>query len=374
MIRFDKDGYTNDPETIRLAIIENMIAYVRGMGYPDQWNGKNIVEHFTGIMDRVEFPETFYEFACNLSNADGLNFYRATNIADFSAGKLDTSMTLLKYHYYRFAKSGKVMYKIRPKMVERLNNIEISFPGKLLVAPHKEFVISMPFGIINTNLGSLVSIYVSSEPFTAKGYLDDKTITSDRGVMDIVREHGDNINRTLRAIGVFYDNKNAQSGQTAYYQLPIVEDMDVQKQFSEMISKVSFENKESVNVIFNMVLNFCAYLSTKDPDIQKVLGIKYTSSSNPKKQRLAEMNNRLYGYDYVDVGRIYDTRYVSTSSGSGRQILKRFLVRAHIRAQWYGPKTDGPGTEQRLILIEEFEKGSDLNTELQSKQTLVGDG
>jgi hypothetical protein len=352
MIFFDKDGYTHNP-----SLTTELIKARYNNAYGKNASAKDVEGHLPRSL------ETFYSF---IKSNDGEKYLSATddsakesNIMSLvRGGDQDTNRLLLTYHWSRFVNDGKIVYKVRPAKTEFLRDIELHIPGNMLVAPHKEFLISLPFGAISTDLGYLVNIYVSSEPFTPEAY-NNNILRTDGGVGAIIKEHGHSIKRVIRAMGIFHKNQHDPSGDTAYYHLPVVENMDVTEQFELMMSLSPHALVDSVKVVFNMVLNFCAYLSTKDPDVQNVLGIHYTASSNEKKARQTEVKNRLYGYSYKDVGRIYDERRTYENRGSsGKTVLKRFKVRTHIRAQWFGPKTNGPGTEQRLIIIEEHEKGS----------------
>jgi hypothetical protein len=368
MILLDENGYANTMDTTITDMACKMAINVvkRGVAPQDESSVAGLVQHYKNMIMNDKIPVPLESFADFVKSDFFVSLHRGMDEAAGQNEQAKTNHFLIYYHMYRFLEYGKIVYKIRPRMLERIKNITLDVPANLLVAPHKEFVISIPFGMIATNLGSLVNIYVSSEPFNVAHYSEGNGFfRTDGGVGAMVALKGASLKRNIRAMGIFYKKTDDPGGETAYYQLPIADDMNVQEIFDFMVNKIEFENKDSVRTVFNLVLNFCCYLCTKDPDIQKVLGIQYKPlpRCNPKKLRLAERNAHLYGYDYIDVGRIYDTRYTGGSYGlsGGKIILKRFTVRSHIRAQWYGPRSEGvPGTEQKLILIEEYEKGDDL--------------
>lgn len=348
MIFFDKDGYYHHP-----SVLSKEVASVRLLMLGITDDADKYIKSIESESREKLSKETFHDFVKDIwsSDRDRFAFFGHTMLSD------DVSSALMMYHWSRFLSSGRIVYKIREHKANFLKDIKLEIPARMLVIPHKEFIISIPFGCIQTPIGHLVNIYVSTEPYDASWYTSGYYKT-DGGVGDLVSKHTD-IKRVVRAYGIFQPDKHSFAGRTIYYQMPIVEDMDIQELFDFLISRASFESKECVATVFNFVLNFCAYLSTKDPDVQNVLGIKYKcTTGNPKKIRQAEFNNRLYGYNYTDVGRIYDTRYISESSGSGQKILKRFKVRSHIRAQWFG---SAENKHQKLIIINEYEKGTDLS-------------
>lgn len=280
----------------------------------------------------------------------------------------NTNLALMYYHLNRFFQHGSMTYKIRHEKVEFLKEIELKIPGKMLVLPHDQFVISIPRGSLETSQGHLLNIYVAQEKFDEDVYKDGK-YEVEQNIADIVKNNPGKIKRMIRCYAVSYKD-GADDGVTSYYQFPILEDEDIWEQFTHLVNTTkAYEHKDTTMQVFNLMLNFCAYLSCPDPEIEKVLGvIRKPTKIGSKKWKHSEKYNLINGYSYYDVGRItaersgrdmdfiFSIKDIQEENGS----IIRFKVRRHIRAQWYGPRQDDkPGTEQKLILIEEHWKGTD---------------
>jgi len=296
------------------------------------------------------------------------------NMQDKFAG--NTNLALMFYHLNRFFQYGSVTYKIRKEKVEFLENIELNIPGKLLVLPHDEFMISIPSGSIRTSQGNMLNIYVAQEKVDESVYQNGK-YEVEQNILDLIKANPGKIKRMIRCYAISYQD-GAEDRTTSYYQFPVIEDEDVWEQFKELVRTTkAYEHKDTTLKVFNLMLNFCAYLSCPNPDIERILGIiKKPIKHGSKKWKKAERDNLINGYHYFDVGRIYSTRYDSEwefdpdgiKEPMGKRYVYRFKVRRHIRAQWYGPRQeDKPGTEQKLIMIEDHWKGDDVKTAFKPK-------
>jgi hypothetical protein len=268
------------------------------------------------------------------------------------------------YHVERFFQCGALTYKIRKEKVDFLRDVQLSIPGRLLVIPHDEFMISIPRGAIKTSQGDLLNIYVCQEEFDEAFY--SRVVYEVEGnIKKLVQDHPGKIKRIIRCYSVSYSGTDESSGRVNFYQLPVIEDEDVWEQFQALVdTSIGNTNRDTIKEVFNLVLNFCAYLSCPDPEVEKRLGIvRKPKIIGSKKWRAAEKENMVNAYDYFDVGRITAARYCSDSISyqeAGRTV-RRFKVRRHIRAQWFGSKEGGkPGTEQKLIMIEDHWKGDDV--------------
>lgn len=308
-----------------------------------------------------------------------------TKFYDFAIALLDkykdnTNLHLMMFHLQRFFQYGAITYKIRQEKVEFLQNVELDIPAHLLILPFDEFMISIPKGAIQTSQGHLLNIYCEQEPFDESVYLDGR-YQVEENIIQLIKDNPGKIKRLLRCYAVSWKD-GADDGLTSYYQFPIIEDQSVWEQFLYLVNTTKqYEHKDTIKEVFNLMLNFCAYLSCPNPDIEKVLGvIRKPSNPGSKKWRQAEKSNLITGYNYFDVGKVYANRYkndwVFDPDGAdqpiGKRHIIRFKVRRHIRAQWYGSKADGkPGTEQKLILIEDHWKGDDVKDAFKPKMVEV---
>lgn len=390
MIDFDKLGYTNSfPFMVQTEAMKTVteMENVQRIGSVLEWSAlvKRVMPwlgEFEKIMAKSFDYKSFVEFLTQFRirrSQDPVGFFMRDYARSMGSDYIYDMVNeaLISYHTLRFIANGKSVYKIAPRKAEFLAGIKLEIPGSLLVIPHPEFMISVPKGIIKTGYGDLLNIYVSEDVFEPKWY-EQANYETDAGVKWALSQG--EVKRIVRALGVFY-TEGGSNTRTAYFQLPVVEGIGVVEMFTKMCELSPHDMKPLVEAVFGFTLNVCAYLGTKEPEIEKVLGIKYetTAKANPKKIKIADRNRRLYGYNHVYVGRIYDERYrdggedIEVDDGNGGKIIRRFKVRAHIRAQWYGAKTEAsPGTHQQLILIKEFEKGADLDVALSSKVVVVG--
>ncbi len=270
------------------------------------------------------------------------------------------NLHLMFFHLYRFFQNGAITYKIRKEKVDFLKDITLGIPANLLVLPFNEFMISIPRGCIKTNQGDLLNVYVSQEPFSKEIYNDDKYMTDDN-IKNIIENN--DIKRIIRCYGICFKEGVDDGGQTNYYQFPVIENQDVSEQFNKLVSSANnYPNKDMTQQIFNLMLNFCAYLSVPNADIAKVMGVtRNPTVVGSKRWRAAQRHNITEAYNHFDVGRIYAERCHSDTISYQKtgKMLRTHKVRRHLRAQWYGEKKDGaPGTEQKIIMIEEFWKGN----------------
>jgi len=291
----------------------------------------------------------------------------------------DINAMLGSYHFYKCIYHRAITYKIRPKMVDFFESSKLDFPARLFLTPHDEFMISLPIGAVETELGSLVNIFVSTEDFDYSAYKDGGQITTQKNISDLIANNPDKIKRMIRCYAICYDKNNldVSTGKTVYYQLPILEDEKIYDQFlSLMETSGSFIHKNAAIKMFDIVLKFCAYLiGSKCPDMVRVPGsIRQPKAGNVKKEKQADKHNAIHGYDFFDVGRICqsnpsEVEYIRDAHGV---LKKHFKVRRHYRAQWYGAKSEESpsGTHQSVIVIEEFEKG-DLGKEMKPKINIV---
>lgn len=260
---------------------------------------------------------------------------------------LDINRLLLLYHIKRFMVSSSVSYKIRPKMVDFFESSKLDFPGRLFLTPHDEFMISLPVGSVETELGSMLNIYVSTEAFDYSAYENESSITTQKNISDLIANNPGKIKRMIRCYAICYDKNNldVSAGKTVYYQLPILEDEKIYDQFMNLMdTSEAFQYKSVAIKMFDVVLKFCAYLiGSKCPDMVKVpASIRQPKLGNPKKQKQAERHNATNGYDFFDVGRICqsnpsEVEYIRDAHGV---LKKHFKVRRHYRAQWYGAKSE----------------------------------
>jgi len=283
------------------------------------------------------------------------------------------------YQMGQFYQGGEITYKIRSAKAEFLRDIKLHIPGSAVLVPFKSFLISFPFGRDD----GILNIFVHADKLDEKEVDDivspDSKIVLDPDLRELMLAHKGHIKKQFRILCVISKSRKQEDFENFYYQFPIIEDMDMQEQIISM-TKMGKGQKhfDKIDTSFNFVCNFCAYLGTRDPDVQKILGIKMVAlkTTNPKKLRNAASRLVTGGYDYYDVGRIYDERraYGKCEPGSdGKMIFKRFKVRAHIRMQWFGKRSEtSPGEEQKPVLIEEYEKGDDLNEVLGARETVVG--
>ena len=329
---FDKNGFYYAPyATLKMLMIKEM---------KEEPTFDQVVQTSRDIAKTARY-DTFPRFAIEKSGVFGG----------------DTNLHLMMFHTFRFFQDGAITYKIRKEKVDFLKDITLSIPANLLVLPFNEFMISVPSGAIVTSQGNLLNIYVSQEPFVESNYNDQYEV--EPNVMELIKSN--KIKRIIRCYGISYKD-NEETGVTNYYQFPIIEDQDVAEQFNKLIDSAAHKyNKDTTKAMFNFMLNFCAYLSVPNADVAKVLGVtKRPTKVGSKKWRNAERQNLVESYNYFDVGRIYAERCHSDSVShqeTGR-FVRMHKVRRHLRAQWYGEKKDGAlGTEQKVILIEEFWKG-----------------
>jgi len=255
---------------------------------------------------------------------------------------------IIAYHMSRYNKFGKTTYVIRRNKFDYLKNIKLKFNGDMLIVPFKEFIISVPD---NTIASQPANIFVSIEDIS-----DTKNIRLDHVISSYIKDKG--ASRILRILAII-GNKTQM-----YMQIPIVDNIPVCDSSNYIIESARGvgQDGDTYNSIINIVVNFSAYLTIKDPDVQVILGIKYKMPGKEKKRNAILKKMQRNGYDHYDVGRIYDERviYENSHGASGKSIKKKFMVHAHIRSQWYGVKTDeNPnGTHQKNIIIESFEKGA----------------
>ena len=271
------------------------------------------------------------------------------------SGRGETVGFVRTFMIHNFLKNGEMVYKIREKKVRYLKDVSLDIPASLFIIPFKSFMISLPNTSLEAEFGSILNIFVSEEIINES--IDSYT-SSD--VLGIIKNN--NIKRRIRCLGVMFSGVEPVRLKCIHYQMPIIEDRSAREQFDDLMKLYNGEDKDAIIKMFGFVLTFCAYLSTTDPDVEKVLGIKHKIPEN-KFLRIIERNKvRSESYDYFDVGKIYDTKYDEgeySTNASGYKIFKRFKVRTHFRAQWYGPKTDNkPGSLQKIIIIQEFVKGS----------------
>lgn len=379
----DKNGYYHSPAFIFKHLARNNFTMLaRRKGFSDDYadtflENPSVLNEYKKII-RSRRCENFYDFVIGsqfrLRDNSKDNFRNAEDgFVDAISDEVgDTNTLLCYYHYYRFMSLGEHIYKIRRYKAEYLRGINLDIPANLLVLPHDEFLMSIPMGAIQTSQGSLLNIYVSQEKFDPKVY-DDPRYEVQKNVVEVIKNNP--ISRIIRCYGISKKNEG-DSGQSIYYQMPIIEGQSIKGQFMHLIDTSVFEHKEAIITMFGLMLNFCAYLSTKDPDVESVLGIRHKSTSNnPKKIRNCMKMDDMYGYKYNDVGRIYDTRYNSDSISHSDlgYIVRLHSVRRHIRAQWYGPRIDGkPGTHQQLIIIEEHVRGGEIGDVFQPRPVIVG--
>ena len=298
---------------------------------------------------------------------------------DFAIDSLDklgsnNNILLMMFHLQRFFQMGATTYKIRKEKVEFLQNIELNIPANLLILPFDEFMISVPKGSITTSQGDLLNVYVCQEPFDPEIYKDGR-YEVEENIAELIKNNPGKIKRLIRCYGISWKEGN-DDAETTYYQMPVIEDRDIWEQFLHLVNTTqAYEHKDTIKQIFNLMLNFCAYLSCPNPDIEKILGvIRKPIQIGSKKWRQAEKSNLVSGYGYFDVGKVYATRYHSDiiSYQETGIYVRKFKVRRHIRAQWYGSKADGkPGTEQKLIMIEDHWKGGGLKDAFKPKMMEV---
>lgn len=287
----------------------------------------------------------------------------------------DTNLHLMMFHTFRFFQDGAITYKVRKEKVEFLKDITLTIPANLLVLPFNEFMISMPTKSLVADQGNILNIYVSQEPFIESAYLDER-YEVEANIMKLIKDNPGKIKRIIRCYGISYTD-NDVNGTTNYYQLPIIEDQDIAEQFNKLIDSSAYQiHRDTTRVIFNFMLNFCAYLSVPNADVAKILGVtKRPIQVGSKKWRNAERQNIIESYNYFDVGKIYSERFRSGSESyqKGERSVSIHKVRRHLRAQWYGPRSEEkPGTEQRVILIEEHWKGGEVGDAFKPKIVEVG--
>jgi hypothetical protein len=361
MYLLDKEGYYYAPYATLKTV---MLA-----GTQKEPTFNEVVEAARKTAKEPQFVR-FYDFAMSMmSKADPR---QASN----------TNLQLMLFHLQRFFQYGAITYKIRKEKVEFLQNVELDIPANLLILPFDEFMISIPKGTIQTSQGHLLNIYCEQEAFDEKIYLDGR-YEVEENIKQLIAANPGKIKRLLRCYAISWKD-GADDGMTSYYQFPVIEDENVWNQFLHLVDTTKeYKHKDTIKEVFNLMLNFCAYLSCPNPEVEKVLGIiRKPANPNSKKARAAERDNLVNGYTYFDVGRIYANRYNSNdewmfdpdgvNQPAGKRHIIRFKVRRHIRAQWYGSKANGkPGTEQKLILIEEHWKGDDVKEAFKPKMVEV---
>lgn len=282
------------------------------------------------------------------------------------------------YHYGRFLHHGEIVYKVRKAKAEILNDAKIDVPGDLMVLPFKEFMISLPFGTITTQFGSMLNIFVGEEEFDEE-YYDGNVAEFDKPIKDLLAQKKDDILKVIRVYVLYMKKERTNFIKSFFYQMPITDgSITAQQEFLAERCTTQGGHRDEFRAVFKFVLAFCCYLCTPDPDIQKVLGVKkeIRPASSDKKNRRKLQYNRIYSHNYYDVGRITDKRIqqVGDARGDGSVEIAAHRVRAHIRAQWYGKRQETkPGKYQSLIYIDSFVKGTKNLERLQERRdTVVG--
>lgn len=241
------------------------------------------------------------------------------------------------HHYFR----QPVTYKVRKNKYDFLMRTKFKIMGNLIQAPFSNFVLCLPSNTLRTRA---VTIFI--EVGTISKLKQDEEFYV---INKLVNQY--NIKRYISLQMMESD------GDATRTTMPIIEDMEVEQMLH--VSNRTNLAKEDKN-IFEIIIKTLLYLTTKNVDIQKELGITYALGNNPKKRRNQLRKMNMDSYTHYDIGRLYDNRVASTSSGQ-RGVGKNAacLVAGFYKAQWYGKKTEIKpfGTHQEVIWIDSYSKG-----------------
>ena len=281
---------------------------------------------------------------------------------------------------------GEKTFKIRPGMTEDLKHITIKMPFSYIYPPYQTTHIMIPWGSLPCMDGQVTNIYI----------IDGQKELNWPGTKELLQKRlGEPPDRLLflffmidtdRTITIEELMSGAELGDRHYWMpIPIFDSKDCSDILRDALHYgkryFSFEtaknnkplNPKDYSSLYNFVMSFFAYLSADERDVIDVKGQKERvvpaalKNIGPAFASVLEHNYR-NTYRYFDVGRTHEGSEFYYENE--RKIKVRFMVKTHMRLQWYGSRADGrPGEEQRPKMIKSFIKGAKFEDE--SPKTII---
>jgi hypothetical protein len=260
----------------------------------------------------------------------------------------------LVYAHYRLMTSGNMTFLVAKALGDALFNTDFSVSMQDLKFPSDTFTIYYRDSSIPVGASHLKWLFVDRVVL-------NPTWNQLRIIFGFVDEDGDYANSDFFLFD--YHNDDTVNSEELFRQI------DEEEVSSLSQRKITDANRRDSRNILTALFNFLLYLSISEdrrvvpaPDYLKRL----EKLQNPKKRRrlMKEMEHQtIYRYTYI--GGNYETKVEEVVGGSGEALDHKVLVRGHWRHQWTGRQRDEegnriPGTSQKLIWIEPYWKGPDV--------------
>lgn len=260
----------------------------------------------------------------------------------------------LAYALYRLMTSGNMTFLVGKELSDALFNTDFSVRMDELYFPADTFTVYYKDASIPVFGAKLKYIFADrvdhlhgrKELRMVYGYID---------------EDGDYANS-----GFFLFNYAPDTLADSTNLFASIEDQDISELSKLPVKEMEKENSRNV---LTALFNFLLYIGkvgdqtvVKPPDYEARLA----KLTNPKKRRQVEKEMKkqsLFRYTYV--GGSYEKRIGEAGGGVGQNLDHKVLVRGHWRYQWVGKQRDAdgnriPGTAQKLVWIEPYWKGPDV--------------
>jgi len=268
------------------------------------------------------------------------------------------------FHAYCLHHNGEKFYHIRPQLAMNLKNTDINIDAHFLQSPFREIFIQ-----IDPGLYDITDVY-TLENWPVTGFyvnLLEKTDCKEIRIMATAK-------RPKKS------NSPVPSGDfddSIFYFKLYIKPGKIQDSVKDTIKNLRNGHADAINggehnidnieKIFNFVLNTLLYITSKDPDIVKLLPYDFLTEvkglKNPvKKRKVLARAAKHTAKEILVIGQKVLSPYAIHDKKTGEfqwQLDKRVFVSGHWRVQWYG--TDKDNTKiAKVIYIEPYEKGPEF--------------